>query len=124
MTKTPHILIVEDDTWLAEQFVRTLTNLKLRVETAPHALMAMDMIDTDPPAVLVLDVLLAGPNAFALLHELQSHSDLATIPVIICTNSADQLASEDIEAYGVRQVLDKTKMTPEDLVAAVKKALL
>lgn len=124
MTKTPHILIVEDDTWLAEQFARTLSGLGMRVELAPHALAAMDMIDVDPPAVLVLDVLLAGPNAFALLHELHSHSDLADIPVILCTNTADQLVEEDVKTYGIRCVLDKAKMLPEDLIAAVKKVLI
>lgn len=124
MTKTPHVLIVEDDEWLAEQLARTLRVEGIRVETAPHALAAMDLMDVDPPAVLVLDVLLAGPNAFTLLHELRSHEDLAAIPVILCTNSADQLPLEDVAAYGVRRVLDKAKMTPEELVAAVKKVLL
>ena len=83
----------------------------------------MDAIDSDRPDVIVLDVLLAGPNAFTLLHELQSHTDLANIPVILCTNSADQLAEEDVMAYGVQQVLNKATMVPGDLIAAVKKVL-
>ena len=123
MTKAPYILIVEDDEWQAQQLVRTLAGAGMRAEWVAHALGAIDMIDTNLPDAIVLDVLLAGPNAFTLLHELQSHADLAAIPVILCTNSADQLASEDIAAYGVRQVLDKTTMVPADLVAAIKKAL-
>lgn len=124
MTKTPYVLIVEDDDWLAEQHVRTLGGAGIRAEAVPHALAAIDSIDHTLPDALVLDVLLAGPNAFTLLHELQSHADLASIPVILCTNSADQLASEDIAAYGVARVLDKSTMLPGDLVAAVKKVLL
>jgi len=123
MTKTPYILIVEDDEWLAEQYIRTLSGAGIRTEYVPHALAAIDSIDLTRPDALVLDVLLAGPNAFTLLHELQSHADLASIPVILCTNSADQLAGEDIEAYGVAQVLDKATMLPADLVAAIKKVL-
>jgi CheY-like chemotaxis protein len=124
MTKAPFVLIVEDDQWLAEQLARTLMGAGIRSELATHALGAIDMIDANPPDAIVLDVLLAGPNAFTLLHELQSHADLASIPVILCTNSADQLAGEDIAAYGVRQVLDKATMVPDDLVAAIKKVLL
>jgi len=124
MTKAPFVLIVEDDQWLAEQLARTLMGAGIRSELATHALGAIDMIDANPPDAIVLDVLLAGPNAFTLLHELQSHADLASIPVILCTNSADQLAGEDIAAYGVRQVLDKATMVPDDLVVAIKKALL
>ncbi len=124
MTKTSSVLIVEDDDWLAEQHGRTLQVAGYTVHFAPHALAAMDALDSNRPDAIVLDLLLAGPNAFTLLHELQSHTDLATIPVILCTNSADQIASEDIAAYGVRMVLDKSTMHPDDVIAAVKKVLL
>jgi CheY-like chemotaxis protein len=123
MTKMPYVLIVEDDQWLAEQHIRTLANANIRSESVSHALAAIDSIDQTRPDVLVLDVLLVGPNAFTLLHELQSHADLASIPVILCTNSADKLAEEDVEAYGVMRILDKSTMIPDDLVAAVKKVL-
>lgn len=123
MTKTPYVLIVEDDDWLAEQHIRTLSNAGIRADSVPHALAAIDAIDNNKPDALVLDVLLAGPNAFTLLHELQSHADLASIPVILCTNSADQLADEDVAAYGVSRVLDKATMVPGDLVTAIKKVL-
>lgn len=124
MTKTPMILVVEDDEWLAEQHVRTLHGAGFQAEYVPHAIAAIDTIDTKRPDAIILDIFLSGPNAFTLLHELQSHSDLAGIPVIICTNSADDIASEDLEAYGVMQVLDKTTMKPQDVIAAVKKVLL
>jgi twitching motility two-component system response regulator PilH len=124
MTKHANILIVEDDVWLAEQYARTLQEAGFRAEFVHHALAAMDAIDQSPPDLIVLDVLLAGPNAFTLLHELQSHVDLSTIPVILCTNSADQLSGDDIAAYGVKEVLDKATMHPDELVAAIKKVLL
>lgn len=124
MTKQPYVLIVEDDDWLAEQHARTLKVAGIRTDTVPHALAAIDAIDQQRPDALVLDVLLAGPNAFTLLHELQSYADLASIPVILCTNGADQLTGEDLQAYGVTRVLDKATMRPDDLTAAVRRALL
>ncbi len=123
MTKTPYVLIVEDDDWLADHYVRTLTGGGIRAEAVGHALAAIDMIDTHVPDALILDVLLAGPNAFTLLHELRSHADLAAIPVILCTNSADQIAGEDLALYGVKEVLDKASMMPGELIAAIKRAL-
>lgn len=117
------VLIVEDDEWLAEQHARTLQAAGFLTDTSAHALEAIETIDAKRPDALVLDVFLAGPNAFTLLHELRSHPDLATIPVILCTNAADSIAEEDLYVYGVRRVLDKTTMMPADLVAAVKKVL-
>jgi CheY-like chemotaxis protein len=123
MTKTPFVLIIEDDDWQAEQYERRLKTAGMRSEVAPHALAAIDMLNTTIPDAIVLDVLLPGPNAFAFLHELRSHPDLASVPVVLCTNSADHIAEEDVKAYGVARVLDKTTMAPGDLVAAIMKAL-
>lgn len=123
MTKRPYVLIVEDDQWLAQQYVRTLELAGFNARFVSHGLAAIDTIDAKTPDILLLDVLLPGGTIFTLLHELRSHTDLAAIPVILCTNSADQLAEEDMAAYGVVRVLDKAVMKPEDIVAAVKKAL-
>jgi CheY-like chemotaxis protein len=124
MTKAKNVLIVEDDEWVAEQHIRVLETAGYKAQYVTNALDAIESVDTRLPDVIVLDVLLTGQNAFTLLHELRSHADLAGIPVILCTNSADALPSEDIAVYGVRQVLDKTTMQPDDLIAAVKKVLL
>lgn len=123
MSKQPYILIVEDDDWLAQQYVRTLIAAKMNARVVGHALAAIDAIDEKTPDVLVLDVLLPGPNIFTLLHEVRSHSDLASIPVILCTNSAEHLINEDMAAYGVRTILDKATMMPGDMIAAIKKIL-
>lgn len=124
MTKTKRVLIVEDDEWTAEQYIRVLKTAGYEGKYVTSALDAIEAIDAYLPEVLVLDVLLTGQNAFALLHELRSHTDLASIPVILCTNSADLFATEDVSVYGVRRVLDKATMLPHDLVAAIKKVLL
>lgn len=122
--KALHILFVEDDAWLAEHYVRLVAAEGWFGSVAPHALAAIEAIDARLPDVLVLDVLLAGPNAFTLLHEMHSHEDLASIPVVLCTNSADDIAREDLVAYGVHEVLDKATMRPDDLVAAIKRIML
>ncbi|MEO7904204.1 MAG: response regulator [Candidatus Saccharimonadales bacterium] len=124
MTAPFRVLVVEDDVWLAEQHSRTLQAAGYETTIAHDALSAMDQIDTVRPDALLLDVMLSGPNAFALLHELRSHGDLATIPVVLCTNSAADIIDEDVQVYGIVRVLDKTIMRPDDVVAAVKKALL
>lgn len=123
MTKKANVLIVEDDQWLAEQYVRILSAAGYTAEYVVDTLAAIEAIDEHLPDAIILDVFLTGPNAFTLLHELRSHVDLASIPVILCTNAADALASKEVATYGVSRVLDKSIMQPEDLIAALRKVL-
>jgi CheY-like chemotaxis protein len=121
---TSKILIVEDDEWLAEQQGRTLSVAGYAVHHTPHALAAIAAIDDFRPDVILLDVLLTGSTAFAFLHELQSYQDTGQIPVILCTNMAENLSLDDLRPYGVRRILDKAMMEPADVVAAVRSVLL
>ena len=118
------VLLVEDDPWLAELEVATLSEAGFAVTHAPHAPSAIVKIDDNAPDVMILDVLLTGTTAFALLHELQTYDDTGTLPVILCTNMADSLNLEDMKSYGVRRIIDKTTMKPDDLVAAIRSVLL
>lgn len=120
MTK---LLLVEDDAWLAEMEAGVLTKEGYEVMVAPHALAAIDLVDSFAPDVIILDVLLAGSTAFSLLNELQSYGDTKRIPIILCTNLAEQFDASKLQEYGVKRVVDKTTMHPSDLVVAVKAVL-
>lgn len=115
------IVVVEDDSWFAAQFRRTLEAANFTVSTVANAEMAIDAIDDTHPDVIVLDMLLRGSNALGLLHELQSHSDLAQIPIIVVTSLADSMSEQSLRHYGVRAVLDKTTMLPDDVVHEITK---
>lgn len=118
------VLVVEDDIWLAEQQVRVLEKAGYIAVSTPHAIAAIERIDDVHPDVLLLDVLLTGSTGYALLHELQSYTDTAQIPIVLCTNLAPDLKLADLSPYGVRRILDKSTMQPEDVVAAIKSVLL
>lgn len=118
------VLVVEDDPWLRERFTRTLETSGFAVSQAAHAIEAMDCLDDNIPDVLLLDVFLPGPNGLVLLHEMRSHRDLGAIPVVIITTSADNFALKDLAPYGVVRILDKTNVHSDDVVAAVRKALI
>ena len=125
MTATAqHVLLVEDDPWLAELEADVLTQAGYDVTHAPHAPSAIAKIDEKQPDIIILDVLLTGSTAFALLHELQSYGDTKDVPIILCTNMAENLKLEDLKNYGVRRIVDKTTMQLDDLPAAIRSVLL
>ncbi len=117
------VLVVDDDRWLAELLAGELQTAGYQVQTAEHTLDAITAIDEFRPDAITLDVFMPGPNGIVLLHELQSHADLAQIPVVLCTNSASELPTGGLHAYGVKTVLDKTTMQPGDVAAAVKRCM-
>lgn len=115
------ILMIEDDQWLADSLLATLRSRGHNVTQLSTAHEAMGWIDKNAPVLIVADVLLGDHNTFTLFHELQSYPDTAAIPIIICT-SLDKHHLEDIdkESYGIVQVIDKTTMTPDQLLLAVE----
>jgi CheY-like chemotaxis protein len=120
---TQRVVVVEDDAWLAEHYLRVLRRAGYETYHAAHALGAIDIIDDVKPHAILLDVLLTGTTALALLHELRSHADLADIPIVLATNLADQIVLEDVQSYGVQRILDKASMQPDDIAASIRAVL-
>lgn len=117
------ILIVDDDTWLAESYGVALASAGWHVNHATSGAEAIDLIDDIQPHVVLLDIMLPDSSAPALLNELQSHSDLAKLPIILCSSlHLDKHAASHLHSYGVRQVIDKTTTSPEEILEASERA--
>ncbi len=115
------ILIIEDDAWLADNYRLLLEKSGWQVRVVGLASEAIDIIDDFKPHVLLLDFILPLKNAPTLLNELQSHTDMAVLPIILCTSIPErQLDSAVLEHYGVRQVFDKTLVTPAEILDAAE----
>ncbi len=117
------ILIIEDDQWLAQHIQKVLEKAGYEAVVSPHALDAMVTVDDMKPDCIILDMLLPVTTGFTLLHELQSYADTGNIPVIICSSLTADLKKQALAPYGVKRLLDKTTMTPTDIVAAVRSVL-
>ena len=87
------VLVIDDDEWLARLFTRRLEHNSMVVQSAPNAIEALDLIDSFRPAVIILDLFMPGPNDITL---------------------------EQLRPYGVRLLLDKVSMHPDDIAKAVQ----
>lgn len=113
------IYLVEDDVLLAEHFTSVLKDHL--VKTYTNAIDAIHAINNQLPELIILDIVLDGPSGFSLLNELQSYTDTAKIPVIICSGVSEDLNESDLSSYGVVAILDKTTMKPRDLYYEARK---
>ena len=105
---------------MAESLIRSL-EAEFGVISVATADMAIDTLDVSAVDLILLDVMLGSSNAFTLLHELQSHDDLAHLPVILVTSVADSLDPGVLKEYGVREVIDKANLEPTKLSVSIRK---
>ncbi len=116
-----NILLIEDDHWLADSYMRTLSRSGYSVVWAEGAEAAMRSVEEFTPDCIVADVMLEGHTIFSLLHELQSYDDTRHVPIIVCSNlTHESLDQERLHHYGVVRVLDKGTLTPDSLDLAIK----
>jgi DNA-binding response OmpR family regulator len=113
-----HIVIVEDDAWIADCYNQWLKNDGHTLQVCQDAQTAIDAIDDVAPDLIILDLLLPHANGVQLLHTLQSYSDLAVIPVIVCSSSLHD-DMPDAASYGISRMLPKADLTPARLRAEV-----
>ncbi len=116
------VLIVDDEPWQIGVYKRALES-RYTIDTASDGFAAMQKIDTELPDAMVLDVLMPGNTVWALLQELQSHEDTASIPIVLVTTMADELTLPQLQIYNVKAILDKTTLHPDEIGIAVGRAL-
>jgi CheY-like chemotaxis protein len=114
------ILICESDVGFREVLVAgllwRLRDVEFRI--AKDGIQAIEQIEGVDLAILSLE--LNGPNAFSVVHEMQSYPDLAQVPIILLTNGEE---IGKLEGYGNITEVDKGYLNPDELVLVVEKLL-
>ncbi len=111
-------MLIDDDRWYADAVVANLRE-DYTVTWCSGAQMAIEAIDQSPPQAIVLDMLMPGGNGSVFLQELQSYTDTAMIPVILCSSIDFMPQAATLQAYGVRHVFDKAKLDFSELRATL-----
>lgn len=119
--KKASVLVIDDDQWQAEHLAEQLIEAGYRATITAHAPQALAALDDDAVDCIVLDIGLPGVNGMAFLHELRSHADLASVPVVVCTNVSVTL--DELRPYGVSSLLAKSELNHGEIVTAVKRSV-
>ena len=115
------LLIVEDDKNWADILGKFAADVGAEYRVAVSGGQAIEIIDDWQPDALILDMLLAGETAIALLNELRSYADLASLPIAVCTNI--DVKMDDLRPLGVKAILNKTSMRPNEARAIFREVL-
>ena len=114
------ILIIEDDKFLRELFVRKLIKEGFKVSEAIDGEEGLKKIKEEKPDLVLLDLILPGIDGFEILSRLKEESILSTIPVIILSNLGQREEIEKGLKLGAKDYLVKALFTPGEIVDKIK----
>lgn len=123
MAKQWHLLLIEDDAFLASMYKTKFEQQGFKVMMADNGEDGLVDARRKKPDVIVLELLLPRVDGFTVLTELKRDRATASIPVILLTNLGQK---EDVQkglGLGAADYLIKTHFKPSETVAAVKRVL-
>ncbi|MBR3319958.1 response regulator [Candidatus Saccharibacteria bacterium] len=114
--KPKTVYIIDDDELFTDciELAVHKANKNLEIKKFKNAIVAMDELNDNLPDLIFLDILLPGADGFTFLNELTSYPDTAEIPVVMITSL--NLPKTDLSIYGVRGILNKETMKPEEVI--------
>ena len=116
------ILIVEDETDIADLVKYHLEREGLPARTVSDGRQALDLIVRDHPDLVILDLMLPGADGLEVCRRLRAQSATQRIPIIMLTSRAEEVDRILGLELGADDYVPKP-FSPRELVARVKAVL-
>ena len=114
-----HVVLVEDETNIAEAIRFLLGREGWRVETLANGATAVEVIRNASPDLVMLDVMLPGKSGFEILKELRADAALADLPILMLTARGQTRDREIALEARVSRFMTKP-FSNADMLAAVR----
>lgn len=116
---SPLILIVEDETKLAQLLHEYLSQANYRTHRIANGLDVVPWVESNSPALILLDIMLPGKDGMAICEEIRKFSQVPIIMVTARVDEIDRLLGLDL---GADDYICKP-FHPREVVARVKAVL-
>ncbi len=117
------ILLVEDEDFIRELYVRQLTKEGFLVKSVPDGQTGLNLLKTETFDLLLLDIMLPGMNGLQLLREFKTQNPNSPMVTILLTNLGQEAVIKEGFELGAQAYLIKASYTPDQVVSEVKNAL-
>lgn len=121
--KTKKILLVEDEDFIRELYVRQLNKAGFQVKSAVDGQSGLNLLKSEAFDLLLLDIMLPGMNGLQLLREFKSQNPNSPMITILLTNLGQEAVIKEGFEMGAQAYLIKASYTPDQVVNEVKNAL-
>ncbi len=117
------ILLVEDEDFIRELYVRQLTKEGFEIKSAADGQTGLNLLKTEVFDLLLLDIMLPGINGLQLLREFKTLNPNSKMITILLTNLGQEAVIKEGFELGAQAYLIKASYTPDQVVTEVKNAL-
>ena|SRR3990167_11381664 len=117
------ILLVEDEVFIRDLYVRQLTKASFQVKTASDGQTAINLLKSEVFDLLLLDIMLPGMNGLQVLREFKTQNPNSKMITILLTNLGQEAVIKEGFELGAQAYLIKASYTPDQVVNEVKNAL-
>ena len=117
------ILIIEDEEVLLGLLQKKLESEGYQVFTALDGEAGLEKMKKELPDLILLDIVMPKKDGFQVMEEMHDHEQLKTIPIVIISNSGQEVELERAKSLGAKDWLIKTEFDPMEVIEKVKKQI-
>lgn len=118
-----HILIVEDDQFLAAAYKLKFEKENFKVTIAQDGQEALNFLQNELPDLILLDLVMPVKDGFAVLSDVKESERLRDIPVIIASNLGQEEEIQKGIAMGAIDYVVKSNTSLDEIVKKVNAAI-
>jgi CheY-like chemotaxis protein len=121
-TSGPLVLIVDDDERLREYVRVNLEAEGYEVREAGSAEEGLTALGERSPDLILLDVMMPQVDGWETLRQIQEHTGIGAIPVIMFSGKVDEESAREAESRGAQGFIGKP-FDPRSLIESTKQQL-
>src|SRR3989344_1385388 len=121
MTDMRTILLAEDDKSIAFLIEQKMRLAGYEISIAKDGEEALEALQRKVPDLLLLDIDMPKKNGLEILQAMKKEATLATVPVIVISNSGSPIEVYHFKNLGVKDYFIKAELDLEELLKVVRK---
>lgn len=118
-----HILIIDDDEFLASLYAQKLTQHGYEISVAHDGDEGIKKVKEVKPDAVILDILMPGKDGIDVLKELRSDSKTKDQLVLVLSNLDDRKRRVECKHQNVFDYIIKAHITPDEIVDQINAML-
>lgn len=117
------ILLVEDEDFIRDLYVRQLTKAGFLIKSAADGQTGLNLLKSETFDLLLLDIMLPGMNGLQLLREFKTQNPNSPMITILLTNLGQEAVIKEGFELGAQAYLIKASYTPDQVVNEIRNVL-